>query len=227
MHDFALMTEGPTDHAILNNILLGYFKNQREPAVHREHPDPQAEAAFGGWTLLLQYLRDKKFRQAFQLNRFLIIQVDTDTSQDRGFDVPHQDENGPLSVVKLVENVIERLRAEIGEPDLATYAERFIFAVAVHQTECWVLPLWFSDARAEKITGCVATLGRCPNLRKKLTQKGFRWIRAEEKDPRSYDEASRGFRKTNILHEEGRKNPSLALFLDDLDRRELILRAEE
>ena len=32
MDDFALVTEGPTDHAILKNILLGYFKNQREPA---------------------------------------------------------------------------------------------------------------------------------------------------------------------------------------------------
>jgi hypothetical protein len=227
MHDFALVTEGPTDHAILNNILLGYFKNQREPAVHREHPDPQAAAAFGGWTLLLQYLRDKKFRQAFQLNRFLIIQVDTDISQNQGFDVPHQDENGPLPVPKLVENVIERLRAAIGQPDLATYDGRFIFAVAVHQTECWVLPLWFSDARAEKITGCVAALGRCPTLREKLTQKRFRWIRAEEKDARSYDEASRGFRKTNTLHEKGRKNPSLALFLNDLDQRKLILPPEE
>jgi hypothetical protein len=227
MHDFALVTEGATDHAILTNILLGYFREQREPAVNREHPDPQAEAASGGWTLLLQYLRDKKFRQAFQLNRFLIIQVDTDISQERGFDVPHQDENGPLSVVKLVENVIRRLRTEIGEPDLSTSAGRFIFAVAVHQIECWVLPLWFSDAHAEKITGCVATLGQCLSLRERLTQKGLRWIRAEEKDARSYDEASRGFRKTNILREEGRKNPSLALFLHDLDQRGLILPPEE
>jgi hypothetical protein len=212
MHDFALVTEGPTDHAILKNILLGYFKNQREPAIHREHPDPQVEAD-GGWTLLLRYLRNKKFRQAFQLNRFLIIQVDTDISQESGFDVPHQDENGPLPVAGLVERVIERLRREIGEPDCTTYAGRFIFAIAVHQIECWVLPLWFSDAHAEKIAGCIAALGGCPNLRERLTQKKFRWIRAEEKDVRSYDEASRDYRKTQALHNQGRRNPSLALFL--------------
>lgn len=227
MHDFALVTEGPTDHAILNNILLGYFKRQREPAVHREHPDPQSEASFGGWTLLFKYLRDKKFRQAFQLNRFLIIHVDTDVSEERGFDVPHQNENGSLSVAKLVENVIERLRKEIGEQDLATYAGRFIFAIAVHQTECWVLPLWFSDAHARKTTGCVETLGHCLNLRERLKQKSLPWIRAEEKNARSYDEASRDFRKTDILHGPGRRNPSLALFLDDLDQRHLILPPEE
>jgi hypothetical protein len=227
MNDFALVTEGPTDHAILKNILLGYFKNQREPAINREHPDPQAAAASGGWTLLLQYLRDKKFRQAFQFNHYLIIQVDTDKSEDTGFDVPHQDENGPLRVPVLIERVIERLQREIGESDWATYAGRFIFAIAVHQIECWALPLWFSDAHAGKTTGCIAALGRCQNLRDKLKEKRFRWIRPEEKDFYSYDEASRGYRKTRLLHDQGRQNPSLAVFLDDLDRRGLKLPAQE
>jgi hypothetical protein len=60
-----------------------------------------------------------------------------------------------------------------------------------------------------------------------LTQKRFRWIRAEEKDVRSYDEASRGYRKTRALLDQGRKNPSLALFLNDLDQRGLTLQPEE
>ena len=227
MHDFALVTEGVTDHAVLKNILLGYFKNQREPAIHREQPDPQAELRSGGWTLVFQYLREKKFQQAFQFNRFLIIQVDTDVSEEVGFDVPRQDENGPLPTEVLVGRVIERLRKEIGEKDWATYSGRFIFAIGVHQMECWVLPLWFSDGKAQKTTGCIATLGGCQKLKEQLSQRGFRWIRAEEKDWNSYDEASRGFRKPNILRTEGRKNPSLALFLDDLDHRALILPPEE
>ena len=70
-------------------------------------------------------------------------------------------------------------------------------------------------------------VGGCPSLRGELTKKKFRWIRAEEKDVRSYDEASRGYRKRSILLAEGRKNPSLALFLDDLDRRGLVLAPEE
>jgi len=225
MQDFALVTEGPTDHTVIKNILIGYFKAQREPAINREHPDPQVKPPAGGWTLLFQYLRDKKFRQAFQLNQFLIIQVDTDVSEQVGFDVPHQDGKGPLPVATLVMSVIERLRREIGEPDLTTYSGRFIFAIAVHQIECWMLPLWFSDAKAEKITGCITTLGGCKELREKLKQQRFRWIRPEEKDTR-YFEASRGFLKTNILNVQGRKNPSLALFLVDLDQRGLVLPPE-
>jgi hypothetical protein len=93
--------------------------------------------------------------------------------------------------------------------------------------ECWVLPLWFSDAHAEKITGCVVALGSCQNLRQQLSQKRFRWIRPEEKDMRSYDEASRGYRKPRALYDQGRKNPSLAIFLNELDRRGLVLPPEE
>lgn len=225
MHDFALVTEGATDHAVLKNILIGFFKDQHEPAINREHPDPQIDE--GGWTLVFQYLREKKYRQAFQLNRRLIIQVDTDVSEEIGFDVPHQDENGPLHMATLIQRVVARLRTVIGEEDWMTYSGRFIFAVAVHQTECWVLPLWFNDARAEKETGCITALGGCPDLRERLTQKGFRWIRPEEKKTSSYDEASRGYRKKAALQVEGRKNPSLALFLDDLNGRHLILEPEE
>jgi hypothetical protein len=212
MHDFALVSEGPTDHAVLRNILIGYFKEQREPAIHREHPDPQAEAAYGGWTLLLHYLREKKFRQAFQLNKFLIVQVDTDITQEHGFDVPHHDDQGQVSTAELVHRVIQRLRKEIGEPDWEAYAGRFIFAIAVDEIECWVLPLWFDGAHAAKVTGCLKALGACEPLREQLKQQRFRWIRPEEKDARSYDLASRGYRKPKALHEKGRLNPSLAHF---------------
>lgn len=227
MDDFALVGEGPTDFPVLENILIGYFKPQRAPVINWDHPNPQAEAAHGGWTLLLQYLRDKRFRDAFQLNRFLVVQVDTDITQEIGFDVPHHDENGPLPVGELVNRVIQRLREEIGKPDWEVFGERFIFAIAVDEIECWVLPLWFEDAHAEKVTGCIGTLGACQSLRKELTQQKLRWIRPEEKVVRSYDLASRGYRKPKALHEKGRLNPSLAHFLEDLDRRKLVLPPED
>jgi len=159
MDDFALVTEGATDQAVLENILLGYFQGQaREPVVNREHPNPQAPPT-GGWTLLLEYLKGKKFREAFQLNQYLIIQVDTDVSEHKGFDVAKQDENGPLSVERLVANVIERLKQEIGAEDWLSYGDRFIFAIAVNEVECWVLPLHEQEAsKAGKIVNCLEAL---------------------------------------------------------------------
>jgi hypothetical protein len=223
MHDFALVTEGPTDHTILKNILIGYFKEQREPDIHREHPDPQAEERYGGWTLVLQYLREKKYEQAFQLNRFLIVQVDTDIAEERGFDVPRQDEHGPLRLEEFVSRVIARLKSEIGEEDLQFYGDKFIFAIGVEQLECWILPLWFNDAKGSQTVNCTNRLGACNNLRDQLGQKNYRWIREEEKKPLSYDLASRGYRNRDVLLTSGPRSPSLAIFLEELDRRTIFL----
>jgi hypothetical protein len=195
MHDFALVTEGATDQTILVNILIGYFKEQREPEIHRDHPDPQAAKRYGGWTLVLQYLRARKFRQAFQLNRWLIVQIDTDVAEDAGFDVPRQNEKGPLDLADFVRNVVDRLKAEIGEKDCLFYQDRFIFAIGVEQLECWILPLWFNDDKAGKTVNCTNRLGGCNQLRNELDRKNYRWIRKEEKDTRSYDLASRAYRK--------------------------------
>lgn len=222
MNDFALVTEGPTDQVILKNILLGYFHGQPvEPSIYREHPDPQAAVAFGGWTLLLNYLQAKKFRQALQLNRFLIVQIDTDVSEDRGFDVPKQDANGPLSVEAMVASVIERLKSEIGVEDWAIYGDKFIFAIAVHQTECWALPLWENEAgKAGKTENCLNALGQA------LRRNNLPWVQEGNKDVRIYDTATRGYRKRRDLLQLGPKNPSLKILLDELNRRNIELLAD-
>ena len=212
---------------ILKNILIGYFKEQREPDIHREHPDPQAEKQYGGWTLVLQYLREKKYVQAFQLNRWLIVQIDTDVAEERGFDVPRQNEKGPIARADFVRNVVDRLKAEIGGEDCSFFKDRFIFAIGVEELECWVLPLWFDDDKGTQTVNCTTRLGGCQPLRHKLTEQKFRWIRKKEKDTRSYDLASREYRKRGTLLDQGPRNPSLGIFLAELDRRAIQLPAIE
>jgi hypothetical protein len=223
MHDFALVTEGATDQTILENILIGFFKEQREPDVHRDHPDPQAAKHYGGWTLVLQYLREKRYQQAFQLNRWLIVQIDTDVAEDAGFDVPRQNEQGRLELADFVNNVVDRLKAEIGQEDFLFYNDRFIFAIGVEQLECWVLPLWFDDAKGEQTVSCTNRLGGNNQLRGALDAKNYRWIRKDEKDIRSYDLASREYKKPGPLLAKGRRNPSLKIFLEELTRRAIQL----
>ena len=223
MHDFALVTEGPTDHVILKNILIGFFKDQREPDVHREHPDPQAEKQYGGWTLVLQYLREKKFEQAFQLNRYLVVQIDTDIAEEPGFGVPRQNKDGPLGLEEFVSKVVDRLKSEIGRQDLEFYGDRFVFAIGVEELECWLLPLWFGDNKGEQIANCTTRLGACNQLRDELSKKNYRWIRKEEKDALSYDLASREYRKRATLFAQGPRSPSLEMFLAELNRRSIQL----
>lgn len=227
MGDFALVTEGVSDHAVLKNVLIGYYKDQGEPVITFEFPDPQATLHTGGWTLVLRYLREKKFRQAFQLNEYVVVQVDTDVSEEGGFDVPKQGVNGPLTVEAFVSNVVLRLRSEIGEKDWETHGDRFIFAVGVDQIECWVLPLWFHDAKGEQTANCIKRLSECPQLRDALDQRGYSQISSQHKDPLSYDFVSREYRKRGSLLRHGPRNPSMRIFLDELDRRAITLLEEE
>jgi len=227
MHDFALVSEGVTDHAILKSILIGFFQQQREPEVHREFPDPQAEKHIGGWTLVLKYLSDKKYRQAFQLNRFLIVQVDTDIAEDQGFNVARQNENGPLPIEQFIANVVARLRAEIDDQDWDVYSNRFIFAVGVNQLECWLLPLWLGNAGGEQTVNCTIRLNRCPQLRDALDRKNFPWIHPDKKDFRSYEIASKAYRRWATLDSDGPRNPSLAVFLNELNNRAIVLQPIE
>lgn len=227
MGDFALVTEGITDHQVLRNVLIGFYKEQREPVITFEFPDPQAKEPVGGWTLVLQYLRAKKFRQAFQVNQFVVVQVDTDVAEDAGFDVAKQNAAGPLSLEAFVAAVVERLKQEIGSEDWATYGKRFIFAVGVEQIECWILPLWHSDAKGEQIANCTNRLGQNAKLQDELKAQNYRWFGGASKDPRSYDFASRGYRKRKFLMTEGVRNPSLGLFLKQLELRAIVLLPEE
>ena len=227
MNDFALVSEGVTDHAILKNILSGYFQQQHEPVVRREYPDPQAKEKYGGWTLVLQYLREKKYEQAFQLNRYLIVQVDTDVAEDVGFDVSRQNRNGRIPIEEFIRDVAARLKDEIGEADFTLYGDRFIFAIGVEQLECWLLPLWFTGADAKQTVNCTTRIGKCAQLRDALNEKNYEWIRKERKEFLSYDLASRGYRKRAVLLSQGPRNPSLAAFLEELNRRAIVLQELE
>jgi hypothetical protein len=61
-------------------------------------------------------------------------------SELRGFDVLAHDEGRALSVPELVARVIERLRRHIDPAFYAANRDRILFAVAVREIECWLLP---------------------------------------------------------------------------------------
>ncbi len=50
---FAILAEGVTDQAVMENILLGYFGDEdEEPVVTYVQPPRDTKAAPGGWTLV-------------------------------------------------------------------------------------------------------------------------------------------------------------------------------
>jgi hypothetical protein len=225
--DFALVCEGVTDHAVLKNILLGYFRNQpRAPRITQRQPDSDATGEanwqqFGNWENVFRYLKEGSHRDALNFNEFLVVQVDTDASEHPNYGVPQREAGQPLSPEVLVERVAAKLREILGPADCAFYGKRLIFAICVQEMECWLLPLWEVDNKAGKTSGCLRTLNAA------LARNNEPTINSEDKKTPPYDHASRGYRKRAVLLAEGVKNPSLAVFIDELNERSIQLPAIE
>ena len=225
--DFAIVAEGLTDQIILRHILLGFFSPwEEEPTINFVQPlcdttGQKSAPSPGGFDQVIKYLENGRFREALQFNRYLVIQLDTDISEQYG--VSKHDGGQERTIEELIEAVTERLRGLLGEPILASHGHRFLFAIAVHSSECWLLPLCFDGsqkAKQGKIAGCLAaanhalrTSGR-PVL---STGEG----KNEHKDPAAYAALARAYgrRKTLLQHRDD--NPSLRVFLHSLEQRDV------
>lgn len=226
--DFALVAEGVTDHVVLKTILRGYLKGQaRKPVFTMRQPDRDATAGqewqqFGNWENVFRYLREGHHRDALQFNHYLVVQVDTDCSDHSRFGVPRHVGGEMMEVPILVVRVVERIRMEIGEEDCQQYGQRLLFAVCVDSMECWLLPLW-----ADQETQQIRTIGCLKALNRELARQDQPVIDPSNKGVLPYENASQGCRNQNVLLESGRKNPSLGIFLDVLDVRNIALDASE
>jgi hypothetical protein len=208
MTSIALIAEGATDQAVIENILYGYLDDddlEVNPLLPlRDETDKHRIENFSNWLLVFEYCRSEKLKQALQLNDYVIVQIDTDVSEDSGFGVAKLEAGRELAPDELVEKVCQRLIAEMGEEIYIQIASRIIFAVCVHSLECWLLPLHAQKNHHNKTKGCLQTLERA--LKTNVS-----------KNARFYDDLSRPYLKRKNLMRLGTKNPSLNRFVLNLD----------
>jgi hypothetical protein len=217
---FGIIAEGITDQIVIESILRGYLGDQDdELVVNPVQPPLDATAQGGGpppagWTLVFRSLRDGEHRKALQFNDYIIVHIDTDVCDDKGFDVPKNNQAGPLPVEALVERVTARLKKAMGDDFCVAHGHRVIFAIAVHQIECWLLPLFFEneDRKAEKIAGCLSAVDEQRRRQNKLL-----FTRGGGKEPRVYREVARDYARRKILMKHYHRNPSLKVFIEGLD----------
>ncbi|MGK0290834.1 MAG: hypothetical protein ACI86H_002297, partial [bacterium] len=93
---FALACEGITDQIALENILCGFFDDEYldDEITYLQPPFDTTDAkqsGYGGWELLLDYLKTTRFRDDVVNNEVIILQIDTDISQEKNLDVSHYD----------------------------------------------------------------------------------------------------------------------------------------
>lgn len=232
MVDFALITEGQTDQAVLENILYGCFGeddidvNPLQPRTDKtgtfyleNQSDKDTERnEYGTWGNVFWYCRSELFRSIFQNNDFVIIQLDTDVSEQDGFNVSQTfinlgGERENLTIEELIQKVKERIVTEIDKTVYEKFRERIFFAICVDSIECWLLPIFCSDGdqKAARIQGCFKALNH------QLKLKNIRRIPVS-KPVRKYSEVSQSYSKKKILLKKGVKNPSLKIFLDSLTK---------
>lgn len=216
MGDFAIVGEGITDQTVLRNVLFGFFESRDpEPLVVFEQPPLDTTGAAGmphppgGWTLVVRYLRERKYLQALQLHRYVVIQIDTDIANDLGVS-----RLAGLSDEDFIELIVAKLRSYVAPEDLSAVRDRLLFAIGLDEIECWLLPLVFDRSERkflEKVTGCLEAI----NHKLKTSKAQPLSTAADGKDPRRYERISAPFRKRKKL-DEAATNPGLVRFLKDL-----------
>jgi hypothetical protein len=213
MSDFGLVTEGATDQEVISQILYGFFENPdlliTELQPLRDQTDQSQFGGHGGWPHVLSYCGSAKFKEAFQSIRYLIIQIDTDVSEE--YEISKKRDGQDLSPEELAEAVRQKLIGIMGEEFYAQVRERLLFAISVHSIECWLLPLYYSDDRKAKTVNCLETLNQ------RLKKEDFT-IDPNSKDLRLYQKIVKPYGKLKELNKHLSANPSLTFFATELDR---------
>ena len=225
---FAGVTEGLTDQFVIGNILDGYFDsdldvNWLQPLT--DTTDANRSSNYGGWNQVLEYCRSPDFKEAFQFNEYIIIQIDTDVSEEKHYDVPHQDKNNrKFNSEQLIEKVIEKFKTIIGEEFYNKYQERIIFAITVHCIECWLLPLFPTNIKIKKpiITNCLFKINEA------LAKKGEKALdRNNEKTTNYYHKISYKYRNNRTLLSLYKENPSFKIFIEEIEKRNITIERDE
>jgi hypothetical protein len=222
MISFGLITEGLTDQIVIENILAGYFKNPdldiRPLQPERDKKDENKFKGYGSWSQVFAYCRLKDFQESFQFNDYIIIQIDTDTSQEYG--IPQQDENGEFPPEKWIEKVIEKFKEEIiGEDFYGKYQQRIIWAISVHSIECWLLPLYYKDNKKSHFKNCLRALNE------QLVKKQDFTIDAKKAE--YYRKISKQYSKHRDLMACYQHNPSFKSFVVDIESKKIVIPLED
>jgi hypothetical protein len=217
MGDFAIVGEGPTDQLVIDSIIQAFYDGRAvEPDIVFEQPpidrtglaglDPEP----GGWTLVIKYLRDRKYLQALQLNRYIVVQIDTDIAGDLGISRPTATTDD-----ELVGMIVQHLTSCIAEEDRPLVEGRILFAIGLDEIECWLLSAVFDRSEKThlgKTTGCLEAIDR--KLLKRNREPLSKSEKSGGKNLRRYREVCRNFRRRRDL--DSIVNPGFTRFLQDL-----------
>jgi hypothetical protein len=228
MMEFRLICEGQTDHAVIKNILFGYFSDpdliikalqpdtdeSNEKPVKPKHEN--APESFGSWFKVFDYCSSERFFRAFDEKKaFIVVQIDTDCAHDKNYNVKTTDEQGKkLPVNEVVNNVKQKFEnlfiEKFGADFLDTNKHRILYAISVDEIECWLLPLLYVDNTKATTTNCLFKLNQ------QLAKNNEKTIpKGKEGAVPTYRKISKPYMKNKVLMDKYLQNPSFKIFIEN------------
>ena len=228
MMEFRLICEGQTDHAVIKNILFGYFSDpdliikalqpdtdeSNEKSLKPKHEN--TPESFGNWYKVFDYCSSDRFFRAFDdKNVFIVIQIDTDCAHDKKYNVTTTDAQGKkLSALEIVNNVQQKFEnlfvEKFGIDFLNNNQHRILYAISVDEIECWLLPLHYADNTKAAVTNCLFKLNQ------QLAKDNEKTIpRGKEGSVSIYRKISKPYMKNKVLMDKYHQNPSFKIFIEN------------
>ena len=206
-----IVCEGISDYRVLKHITECYLRDQDVFTIPLKPKETKqgAQDGFGSWQGVLDYIKgdDQMIVEAIREGcRYVIVHIDTDVREQ--YDVPVNFE----SHEELHENVKTRLLRQL-HPEFNS--DMLIFAIAIHETECWLIPFLTDNKKTcEKTDSCVNAVNRL--------LKGDGFIDPDNKNAEKvrpiYQNILKQRKKAKDIKAASRYNYGFAYFIDTLDR---------
>jgi hypothetical protein len=205
MVTFALVSEGVTDQIVIEKIIDEICSDNFDGSVEVNPLQPLRDATdrtiapHGGWELVFEYC-ENRLEDALAVNDFVVIHLDTDQGDHVKFGLHLTNAGKPRPFDELIVDTTKIIAGKLGNQLYDSYADRLIFAIAVHSIESWLLLCLFD--RNEPMN----SLDR---LNRQL-RKSDRSVLT--KDARSYTRIARDIKRKQLLNFGGEES-SLGIFV--------------
>lgn len=223
-----IIAEGRGDLAVISNILKGWlgidseFIQPLRPENRLDETDlhEMSSNQFSNWELVKQECIDGPLLEEF-LNspideeRRVVVHIDTAEAERAGYEVRRP----PVTEPNYATELHKRVAAKLDEWLAGRGAGRVRYAIAVEETEAWILTLYL-EKETSAYKDPKKALDRTRDSTSRLSEKQRKSLRQlEGSDTFKYhDELSRDFRKRRTLQDCATRNQSLRLFLEALSR---------
>ncbi len=206
-----IVCEGISDYRILQYLTERYLRDFDAYTIPLKPKETKlgAQDGFGSWQGVLEYIKgdDQMIVEAINEGcQYVIVHIDTDVRDQYGVPVEYSTPG------ELHDNVKARLSRQV---HLDFDKNLLIFAIAIHETECWLIPFLTEDKKTCcKVDSCVNVINRLLKGKSSIDKDN----KNAEKVRPIYQNILKQKKKAKEIKAAASHNYGFAYFIDTLDR---------